>query len=118
MRNRLTTVAIEGTSYAVLLGALALTFPVLERWTGAIWQWYKFAGYSDDGHVNLSIGTGVIFSLFAMSLVTLAVVVHRIARIHSAARAQGLSRWAGIIALAAVVGYWVLALSFLNVWRA
>lgn len=47
---------------AALAVAVALSIPVVERLIAAAWQWYKFAGYSNDGHIALSLNTGLLFS--------------------------------------------------------
>ena len=62
MQGREFNKAIAIASLATLAAALALSVPVVERLVAANWQWYKFAGYSNDGHITLSLKTGLLFS--------------------------------------------------------
>lgn len=46
--------------------AMVQLFGIGERIQHALWQWYKFAGYSNDGHTTL--GTTMVVSTFVLSL--------------------------------------------------
>lgn len=52
---------------SVFLAAIAMVqlFGIGERVHHALWQWYKFAGYSNDGHITL--GSTMVFATFALS---------------------------------------------------
>jgi len=105
-------------SLATLAAALALSLPVIERLIAAIWQWYKFAGYSNDGHINLSLNTGLLFSSLLAVTFGLALWFKRIAKRRHAPHARTLSFLAMSIVVAAGAAYWLLGISSLNAWRA
>ena len=110
--------ALNIASLGTLLAALALAVPVIERGIAAIWQWYKFAGYSNDGHITLSLTTGLVFSGLLAVAFGLAAWFNRIAKRRSARRAESLSLFAMFVVVAAALAYWLLGTSGLNVWRA
>ena len=103
---------------AILLAALALSAPVIERVVAAAWQWFKFAGYSNDGQINLSLSTGLFFSGLLAAVFALALGLNHRARRHSAVRAIVWSRWAMYVVATVAVCYWLLGMSSLNAWRA
>ena len=118
MQTRETDKAINIASFATLVAALVLSLPVIERLIGALWQWYKFAGYSNDGHISLSLNSGLLFSGLLAVIFGLALWFNRIARRRSVPRAQIWSYRAMCIATAAAASYWLLGMSVLNAWRA
>ena len=105
-------------SLAALAAAVALSVPVIERLVAAAWQWYKFAGYSNDGHISLSLNTALLFSSLLAATFGFALCVNRIAARRSARRALAWSLWAMYVTAAAAAAYWLLGLSSLNAWRA
>jgi hypothetical protein len=105
-------------SLAALAAAVALSVPVLERLIAAAWLWYKFAGYSNDGYINLSLKTGYLFSGLLATTFGFALCVNRIAARRSAHRAAAWSLWAMHVTVGVVVAYWLLGWSPLNAWRA
>ena len=118
MQTRETDKAINIASFATLAAALALSLPVIERLIAALWQWYKFAGYSNDGHISLSLNSGLFFSGLLAVTFDLALWFNRVAKRRPARRAQIWSYWAMCIVVAAATGYWLLGMSALNAWRA
>jgi hypothetical protein len=110
--------ALTATSLAVLAVALTLFALVLERLSAAMWQWYKFSGYSDDGHITLSFRTGLYFSAVLASTFGIAFWLNRTANREAAPRAVRWSFLAMCVAALALVAYWLLGASSLNVWRA
>ena len=110
--------ALDIASLATLIAALALSVPVIERGMAAIWQWYKFAGYSNDGHISLSFNTGLVFSALLAVTFGLAASFHRIAKRRSDPRAESLSLFSMVVVVAVALAYWLLGISGLNVWRA
>ena len=118
MPSRKTDKALNIASYATLVVALALSVPVAERLIGATWQWYKFAGHSNNGHISLSLNTGLWFSCVLAVTFGLALWLHRIAKHRPAPRARVVSLSAmGVVAVVAMA-YWLLGVSSLNAWRA
>jgi len=109
--------AIAVTSLVTLAAALALCIPVAERLLAAIWQWYKFAGYSDDGHISLSIEAGLLFSTLLAVLFLSGLWLYQLAKRRAAVHAKHWSFMAVCTAVAAAAGYWLLGASSLNVWR-
>jgi hypothetical protein len=105
-------------SAATLLLALALSAPLVERLLAAGWQWWKFRDTTDDGHVSLGLGSGLVFSLALALNFGAALVLARTARHRSATRALRLSRAAMALAITVLAGYWLLGLGPLNAWRA
>jgi hypothetical protein len=105
-------------SLAALVAAGALLVPVIERIVAAAWQWHKFAGYSNDGHISLSLNTALFFSSLLAATFGFALCVNRIAAQRSAHRALAWSLWAMYVTAAAAAAYWLLGLSSLNAWRA
>lgn len=101
-----------------LLLALALSVPVIERLIAAAWQWYKFSGYSNDGHISISFSIGLIFSGVLAATFVLTFALNRYAKRQSATRAVTWSRLAMYIVVAVAVVYWLLGMSGLNAWRA
>lgn len=98
--------------------ALLLAVPVIERYSAGAWQWYKFYGYSNDGHISLSLGTARLFSgLLAVTFV-LALLINRFATQRVVTDARAISFWAMCVLAAIAIAYWLLALSSLNAWRA
>ena len=110
--------ALSVACFASLLAALALSVPVIERLIAAAWQWYKFVGYSNDGHISLSFNTGLIFSGILAATFGVAFFLNRLGKRQSAARAVAWSRWAMYIVVAVAIVYWLLGMSSLNAWRA
>lgn len=106
------------TAFLSLLLALLLSLPLVERTYAAIWQWYKFAGYLNDGHITLSFGTGLLFSGFLAAIFILALTVNYFARHQAAVAAKRLSLLAMIWLVVVASGYWLLGISSLNAWRA
>ena len=98
--------------------AVLLSLPVIERYIAATWQWYKFAGYSNDGHINLSFSTGLLFSALVAATFIVAMMLNRVAKRRLASDVQTVSYWAMWLAAAVAVAYWLLGMSSLNVWRA
>ncbi|WP_437592120.1 hypothetical protein [Sorangium sp. So ce1000] len=109
--------ALSAASLASLLAALALSIPFVERVVAAAWQWYKFANYSDDGRISLSLQTGLFFSAALAFTFGLALGLNRAAKRQSAAQTLAWSRWSMYVAAVVAVSYWTLGMSSLNVWR-
>src|SRR3546814_18993723 len=105
-------------SPAALAAAGALSIPVAERLVAAACHCYKFAGYSNDGHISLSLCTGLLFSSLLATTFGFALCVNRAAAGRSAPRAVAWSLWAMYVTAAAAAAYWVLGFSSLNAWRA
>ena len=118
MQIRESNKALSIASVAVLAAALALSVPVVERLIAAIWQWYKFAGYSDAGYITLSLKTGLIFSGLLAATFGSALWFNQLAKRRAAPRARSLSFLAMWIAAVVLAAYWLLGMSGLNVWRA
>lgn len=110
--------ALDIFAIGTLLAALVLSAPVIECAVAAAWQWFKFAGYSNDGHITLSLNTGIIFSSMLAAVFVLACGLNHCAKRRSASRALAWSRWAMYVVVAAAVCYWLLGMSNLNAWRA
>lgn len=110
--------ALSIASLATLVAALMLSAPIAERFIAAIWQWHKFAGYSNDGHVSLSLKTGLLFSGLLAVTFGFALWFNRLAKHCVAPRARNWSFLAMCVAATVVVAYWLLGVSGLNVWRA
>ena len=112
IRNKSLTIGSVGA----LAVASALLATVLERLAAATWQWYKFVGFSNDGHINLSLGSGLLLS--GLSAVTFVFALHlnRVAKRRNARRATTASLSAIYIAAIATLAYWLLGMSSLNVW--
>ena len=110
--------AITFGSIATLVVALALSVPLLERLTAAVWQWYKFAGYPDAGYITLSLETGRLFSVLLAATFGLALWFNRLASRRAESRAKLWSLCAMCVAAAVLLAYWLLGVSSLNVWRA
>ncbi len=111
----------QGINIAALLSllvALVLTAPLVERFLAAIWQWYKFSGYSRDGHITLSFDTGLLFSFILAAAFIFALSVNYLARHREAVAAKRLSLLAMVWIVLVASGYWLLGISSLNVWRA
>ena len=105
-------------SLVTLLAAVALSLPVVERIIAAMWQWYKFAGYPDSGHINLSLSTGLLFSCILAATFGFSLCINRLAKRRAATRAVAGSLWAMYVVVTVAASYWLLGLSVLNVWRA
>ena len=118
MQIRETDKAINIASLAALVAALALSLPAIERLIAALWQWYKFAGYSNDGHISLGLSSGLLYWGLLAANFGLALWFNRIAKRRQAPRARTLSCLTMCILLAAGAGYWLLGMSGLNAWRA
>jgi hypothetical protein len=118
MQGRESNKAIAAASLATLAAALALSVPVVERLVAAIWQWYKFAGYSNDGHITLNLKTGLLFSALLTATFGFALWFNQLAKHRAAFRAKNLSFLAMCIAVATLAAYWLLGMSSLNAWRA
>ena len=118
MQSRESHKALSAASLATLAAALALSVPVIERLIAAIWQWYKFAGYSTDGHINLSLRTGLVFSGLVATTFWSALWFNQLAKRRAASRARTWSLLAMCIAATVIAAYWLLGLSSFNVWRA
>ena len=103
---------------AVLAIALALFAAVFERLVAATWQWYKFAGYSNDGHINLSLNTATYFSVVVALTFFFSLGVNRISALHSLSSPRALSLWAMYVSATSAAAYWLFGLSSLNAWRA
>lgn len=103
-------------SVSVLAVASALLAPVLERLTAGIWQWYKFVGFSNDGHITLSLSSGLFFSGLSAATFTFALFLNCVAKRRCAPRAMAASFWAQCIVTMATLVYWLLGISSLNVW--
>lgn len=54
------------TSVFLAITAMVQLFGIGERVLHALWQWYKFVGYSNDGHTTL--GTTMVAVTFVLSL--------------------------------------------------
>ncbi len=118
MQIPLTAKQLNIASLATLVAAVGLSVPVVERLIAASWQWYKFTGYSNDGHISLGLTTGLLFSVLLVAVFGVALLVHRLAKRQSANRAVAWSQWAMYVALAVLAAYWLLGTSGLNAWRA
>ena len=118
MKNHATDRALNIASLATLAVALSLSILVIERIIAALWQGYKFADYSNDGHVSLSLSSGLLYSGSLAVIFGFALFLNRIAKRRLAPRAQIWSCWAMCVLMAAAVGYWLLGMSGLNAWRA
>ena len=118
MPSRETNKNLNIASLLVLVAALALSVPVVERLIAATWQWYKFAGYSDDGHISLSLNTGLLFTCLLAVTFGIAAWFYHIATRRTASRARTSSLWAMWVVATVAASYWLLGLSHLNVWRA
>lgn len=118
MQGRESNTTITVASLATLVAALALSVPVIERFIDAIWQWYKFAGYSNAGHITLSLKTGLLFSALLATTFGSALWFNQLAKRRAALRARLWSFLAMCIAAAVAAAYWLLGVSSLNVWRA
>ena len=106
------------SAITLLAVAIALFAAVVERLVAAIWQWYKFSGYSNDGHITLSFNTAIHFSLAVAATFFLSLVVNRISALRSLSGPRALSLWAIYVSAASAATYWILGLSSLNAWRA
>ena len=118
MQSRATEKPLHIASLAALVAAVGLSVPVVERLLAASWQWYKFAGYSNDGHISLGLSTGLYFSALLAAVFGFALLVHRLAKRRAATRAVAWSLWAMYVAVAVLAAYWLLGMSGLNAWRA
>ncbi len=118
MDMRETNRSLNIAALAALVAAVALSAPVVERLIAAAWQWYKFAGYSHDGHISLSLRTGLIFSGLLAVTFFVSVLLNSLANRRSATRAMAWSRWAMYLVLVVGALYWLLGVSGLNAWRA
>ena len=118
MKTPVTVKQLNIASLGALVAAFGLSVPVAERIVAAIWQWYKFAGHSNNGHINLSLHSGLLFSCIVVAVFGVALLLHRLAKLHSANRAVTWSQWAMYVALAVFAAYWLLGVSGLNAWRA
>ena len=118
MQTRETNRRLTIASLVALVAALALSIPVFERVIAAAWQWYKFAGYSDNGHITLSLRTGLLFSGLLAVTFGASLLLNRLARHRSARHAAAWSLWAMLVVLAVTAAYWLLGVSGLNAWRA
>jgi hypothetical protein len=118
MQTHATEKQLNIASLAALIAAVGLSVPVVERLIAVSWQWYKFAGYSNDGHISLGLSTGLLFSGLLVAVFGVALLVHRLAKQHSATRAVAWSLWAMYVVVAVLAAYWLLAISGLNAWRA
>jgi hypothetical protein len=84
--------SLTALSWVCLIGACAMSLPVIERIAAAFWQWQKFAEYSNDGHITLSFETGVFFSgLLSITFLVAAWSHHRARRV-GARREAAVSR--------------------------
>ncbi|MGY1459867.1 hypothetical protein ACW5F0_14680 [Luteimonas sp. A534] len=118
MQSRQSQKALSIASVAVLATAFALSVPVVERLIAAIWQGYKFAGYSDAGFITLSLRTGLLFSGLLAATFGSALWFNRLAKRRGASRARSMSSLAMWVAAAVLATYWLLGMSGLNAWRA
>ena len=91
---------------------------VIERLIAALWQWFKFAGYSNDGHITLSLSSGLLYTGVLAAIFGFALWLHRVARNLADSRASNWSYAAMCVLVAAAAGYWLLGISGLNAWRA
>ncbi len=101
-----------------LLLSMALAAFLGERVLAAAWQWFKFAGYSNDGHISLSYSTGLAYSAALAAIFIVSLALSHVARAGSIHRAKRISGFSAVIAALSGVTYWLLALSPLNSWRA
>ncbi|MDT3297743.1 MULTISPECIES: hypothetical protein [Shewanella] len=67
---RLTSVFLAITAIVQLLG-------IGERVHHALWQWYKFAGYSNDGHTTLDATMVVATFVLSLCAVFVALLVYK-----------------------------------------
>ena len=118
MPSRETNKNLNIASLLALVAALVFSVPVVERLIAASWQWYKFAGSSEDGHISLGLNTGLLFTCLLAAIFVLVAWLYRIATRRAASRARTSSLWAMWVVAAVVLSYWLLGLSHLNVWRA
>ncbi len=118
MHSRETDRSLNIATLAVLVAAVALSAPVVERLVAAAWQWYKFAGYSNDGQISLSLRSGLIFSGLLAVTFGVSLLLNRLANRCSATRAVAWSRWAMYLVVVVGGSYWLLGVSGLNAWRA
>lgn len=118
MDSRRTDKSLDIASFSGLVATLTLSVPLVERLTAAAWQWYKFIGYSNAGSISLSLNIGFVYSGLLAVLFGSSFWLSRTARQRSATRSERCLSWAMHLAAANAVGYWLLGVSGLNVWRA
>jgi hypothetical protein len=118
MNNRKIEISLNIASLAAFVSVVTMSIPLFERFIAAAWQWYKFAGLSNDGHITLSPSTGMIYSALLAAVFVCSFLINRFAKRLSAKRAMTWSLWTMYVAIGIAIGYWLLGLSFLNKWRA
>jgi hypothetical protein len=93
---------------------LGMAVVVGERVVAALWQWFKFRDTSGDGHITLSLHTGLFFVAVWSITVLLAVALGRMeGAVGPRTRlSMGLMGALGLVGAA----YAALALSPLNRW--
>lgn len=116
MQNRTIKFA-EILSLTTLAAASVLALPLTERLVAAAWQSYKFARYANDGHINLSFKTGLVFSVLLAVTFAAAFSANILAKRYGATRALAWSSCAMFVVVAAAASYWQLGISALNPWR-
>jgi hypothetical protein len=117
MNNRKTEISLNIAAVAAFVVVAIMSIPLIERFIAAVWQWYKFAGYSNDGYITLSLNTGLIFSSLVAVAFGCCFLINRFAKRISANCAIAWSFWAMCVAAAIAAGYWLLGFSALNKWR-
>ena len=118
MQNSAAEKSLSVASAVVLVAAVGLSVPVVERFIAAWWQWYKFSGYSNDGYINLSLSTAWQFSGALAVIFGFSLWLYTRAKRHAATKAVAWSLWAMYVVIAVLGVYWLLGVSALNVWRA
>lgn len=104
-------------SFLLLLGSLAALLLVGERTIAALWQWYKFYGYSTPGIITLSLRMGLLFTTAAAALCFVALVIVRSRKSQAEDVGASIPKAAALLYGTSIVLYWLIALSPLNQWR-
>ena len=109
-------ISLQAASLILLAIASVFAALVAERVVAALWQWYKFYGYS-VGYATLSARTAFYFLLCAAGLLAAAFLIRLQAlRFGITFAARSASASSNILGLSVFV-YLALAFSPLNVWR-
>jgi hypothetical protein len=106
MNNRKTDILLNIASFAALVAVVTMSVPLVERLIAAVWLWYKYAGYSNDGHITLSLSTGLIYSALLAVVFGCSFWINRFAKRHSATFAAAWSLRAMYAAIAIAIIYW------------
>jgi len=99
------------------LGSVASLVLVGERVVAALWQWYKFYGYSTLGVITLSKDTALTFTLLVGAAVVISYSTALASKRLSETIGFLLSKFASLLYLASLCLFWLVAVSPLNQWR-